>query len=176
MPRVPSVSSQSSRDDQSQGQVRQSSSSSADADLVRESSSPAISQRAGQLGGEVEQESCVDGRSSVGSGQSSSRAGQRAGQAGQGLVEAGQSSNSTSCSSNPAGQSNSGIGRYGNRTERPAPPLHLRESIQGLLNPKQQSLQASCLSLNLIIACWVRNMGEKGVALGVTTAQPVLLR
>ena len=157
MPRVQSASSQSSRDGQSQGQVIQSSSTSADADLVRESSSPAMSQRAAQFGGGAGQESCVGGHSSVGSGQSSSRAGQRAGQAGQGLVEAGQSSNSTSCSSHPAGQFSGGIGRYGNRAEQPAPPLHLRESIQGLLNPKQQSMQASCLSLKITIACWVRN-------------------
>lgn len=153
MPRVLSVSSQSSRDDQSQGQLMQSSSTSVDADVALQTSSPAICHRARQFSDEVGQESSVGGHSSVGSGQSSSRAGHMAGQAGQGLAEAGQSSNSTSCSSNPAGQSSSGIGRYGNRAEQAAPPLHLRESMQGLLNPKQQSIQASCLSLNLIIAC-----------------------
>ena len=140
MPRAPSGSSQSSRDDQSQGQMMPGSSSSIDADIAQHSGGTAASPRAGQFGGEAGPGSSVEGRSSVGSGQFSSRTGQRA-------EEAGQSSNSPSCSSSHAGQSGSGIGRYGSRPELSAPALHLRESIQGLLISKQGSVQASQLTL-----------------------------
>ena len=151
VPRVPSASSQDSREGRTQSQVTHGSRSQAEADDVQRSSSTTVSRRAGQFGGEVGQENNVGRQSSVGSGQSSSRAGQgteEAGQgsaAGQGSEEAGQSSNSTSSSSKHIGQSSSGIGRYSSRAQQ-SPPLHLRESIQGLLNPKQDITQASQLS------------------------------
>ena len=114
----------------------QGSSSSSDADMAQRSGATAASRRARQFGGEVGQGSSVEEQSSVGSGQFSSKTGQRA----EGAV---QSSNSASCSGSHAGQSGSGIGRYNSRPQQSAPALHLRESIQGLLSSKQDSLQAS---------------------------------
>ena len=110
-----------------------SSSSSSDADTAGRFTSSAASQRAEQFAGEGGQGSVVEGQSSLGSGQFSSKQGQRA-------EEAGQYSNRAS---NHAGQSGSGMGRYESKPEQP--PLHLRESIQGLLNPKEDSVQASRL-------------------------------
>lgn len=183
VPRVSSGSSQSSRDNQSQGKMMQGSSSSSDADTARHSSSTAASQRAGRFGGEVGQSSDVEGQSSIGSEQISRKTGQRA-------EEAGQASNSASCSSkhigqsgsgigqsgSSIGQSGSGIGRYGSRPEQSAPQLHLRESIQGLLNPKQHSVQASRLAFPLLSLKVIDSMGlQNQWGGGVPYSQPNLV-
>ena len=163
MPRA-SGSSQSSRDSQLQGQMMQgSSSSSSDADTAGRFTSSAASQRAEQFAGEGGQGSVVEGQSSLGSGQFSSKQGQRA-------EEAGQYSNRAS---KHAGQSGSGIGRYESRPEQPAPPLHLRDSIQGLLNPKEDSMQARRLmflsELDMVHDAGVRGWGGGGVLEAIST-------
>lgn len=144
MPRGPSGSSQDSR--------RGGSSSRADAEDMPWPYRATASQRAGQFGGEVGQGRSARGLPAISSEQSSSGAGRSAEQgseeAGQGAGAGldsqgtGHSSNGTSHSGSHAEQSNGGIGRY-SRADHSAPPLPLRDSIQGLLKPKQGGMQVS---------------------------------
>lgn len=150
VPRGPSGSRQDSRRGASHG-------SSSRADAVPGPDRTAASQRAGQYGREVGQGSTARGLPAISAGQFSSRAGQvvvqteeereEAGQgvgAGLGRQGTGQSSNRTSSSSNHAEQFSGGIGRY-SRADQSGAALPLRDSIQGLLKPKQDAMQASQL-------------------------------
>ena len=96
---------------------------------------------AGQFSSRTGQSDCAGqissrtGRSD-GAGQLSSRSGPSS-SAGQGSVQQ-PFSHGTSRSSHQSELSSSGIGRFSSRPGQSSPALHLRESISGLLNPREE--------------------------------------
>ena len=118
--------------------------------------------RAGQIGSRLMKDGAGRGHTSLISGHSNkaghfvreagqgsneaevsrAREGQNGRQAGQGSEEAGQFS---SCTSSHTEQSSNGIEYCNNRARQSPAPLHLRESIQGLLNPQPGASQASSM-------------------------------